>query len=344
LHDRIFERIGMNSAFLAANTRAMPDGTEGYEGTQTSGFRVADNNILWTGDAGLGASLDDMIAWEKHIDATRDDTSALYNRISTPVHFRDGKEATYGFGLGRGTVLGRPVTAHGGGLRGWRSHRLYARSERISVVVMFNHLSEAHAAASALFAATLDEDLPQTARASTMPDWLGAYVEPETGIVARIDAAADGRVQLRYGHSPEQLDLQADGTAQGGSTRLRLEQDGVWMDRGAENHSSRLRPCVGVAAKDIAGRFRCEELNAELTIFDAGGALYGGFSGFLGQGRLELLDPVGPDVWTLPCHRALDYTAPGDWSLVFRRDANGRIDGVEVGCWLARRLLYTRVE
>ena len=69
----------MASALLAADTRAMPDGTEGYEGTPAGGFRAAENRILWTGDAGLGACLDDMIAWERHIDATRDDAGcAVY--------------------------------------------------------------------------------------------------------------------------------------------------------------------------------------------------------------------------------------------------------------------------
>ena len=55
LRTRIFERAGMDTALLAADTRAMPDGTQGYEGTPTGGFRAAENRILWTGDAGLGA-------------------------------------------------------------------------------------------------------------------------------------------------------------------------------------------------------------------------------------------------------------------------------------------------
>ncbi len=76
---------------------------------------------------------------------------------------------------------------------------------------------------------------------------------------------------------------------------------------------------------------------------DAGGVLYGGFSGFLGQGRMELLTAVGADIWVLPCPRALDHTPPGDWTLSFRRDGSGRANGVEVGCWLARRLPYTRI-
>jgi D-aminopeptidase len=77
-------------------------------------------------------------------------------------------------------------------------------------------------------------------------------------------------------------------------------------------------------------------------VADTGGVLYGAFSGFLGQGRMEMLDPVGPDVWALPCHRALDHTPPGDWTLAFRRGQADRIEGVEVGCWLARRIPYER--
>ena len=343
LRSGIFERAGMATAFLAADTSAMPDGTQGYEGTPTGGFRAAENRILWTGDAGLGASLDDMIAWERHIDATRDDAYALYTRMSAPVSFSDGTPAVYGFGLNRGTELGRQLTAHGGALRGWRSHRMYVPSERVSIVVMFNHLSNAHDAAVDVLAAVLGEDRPPPTGAPP-PDWLGAYTEPETGLSVRIDAA-DGQVRLRYGHFPDRLDLQADGTASSGDdgVRLRPGDGGLWMDRPHENQSSRLRPCGGAPAKDITGRFRCEELDTELAVVDAGGVLYGGFSGFLGQGRMELLGPVGADVWVLPCPRALDHTPPGDWTLAFRRDTSGVVSGVEVGCWLARRLNYERV-
>jgi len=342
LRTRIFDRIGMGSALLAADTRAMPDGTEGYEGTQAGGFRAAENRILWTGDAGVGASLDDMIAWERHIDASRDDAAGLYGRLSAPVAFADGAPAAYGFGLGRGTELGRAVIGHGGALRGWRSHRMYVPSERISVVVMFNHLSDAHAAAVDTLAAVLDVEQ------SPVPDvpalaWPGSYVEPETGLAVRIDAGVDGTPRLRFGHSAERLELQADGGIGSGRTRLRQSAEGLWMDRPQENQSSLLRPCEGAAATDLAGRFRCEELEAELMVVDAGGALYGGFSGFLGQGRMELLDPVGADVWVLPCPRALDHTPPGDWTLSFRREAAGGVVSVEVGCWLARGLLYARV-
>ena len=344
LRSRIFGPVGMASAFVAADTRAMPDGTEGYEGTVADGFRPAENRIVWTGDAGMGASLDDMIAWERHIDATRDDAGSLYQRLAAPVTFADGAPASYGFGLGRGRELERAVTGHGGGLRGWRSHRLYDHADRVSVVVLFNHLANAHDAAVDVLAAVLDA--PRPARVSSLPPpaWLGAYMEPETGLVVRIESAPEGRVKVRYGHGSTTLDLNDDGTAGDDEDgRLRPGDGGLWMDLPHENQSSLLLPCPGEPTRDIVGRYRCAELDAELTITDAGGVLYGGWSGFLGQGRMELLAPVGPDVWALPCPRALDYTPPGDWTLALRRDGAGRATAIGVGCWLARRLAYERV-
>ena len=343
LRRRLFEPAGMETAFLAADTRAMPDGTEGYEGSQAAGFRAAENRIVWTGDAGVGASLDDMIAWEQHIDATRDDAGSIYRRLSAPVAFADGGEAAYGFGLARGEELGRAVTGHGGALRGWRSHRLYAPAERVSVVVMFNHLSDAHEAAVDLLAAALDAPRPERSPpGEAEPAWLGAYVEPETGLSVRIEAAGGGQVRLRYGHRPELMDLTQDGAASE-AARLRPAADGLWLDRIGENQSTRLIARGGEATRDVAGRYRCEELGAELTVVDAGGVLHGGFSGFLGQGRMERLDPIAGDLWALPCPRALDHTPPGDWTLAFRRDSSGRAVEAQVGCWLARRLTYARL-
>ncbi|MBK1661025.1 D-aminopeptidase [Paracraurococcus ruber] len=339
----VFDRAGMATALLAADTRAMPDGTEGYEGSVATGFRAAENRILWTGDAGLGASLDDMIAWERFIDAARDDPASLPARLSAPVAFANGAPAPYGFGLGRATEFGQAALGHGGALRGWRSHRMYLPAERVSVVVLFNHLSDAHGAALDSLAAVLDAKRPQPDPALPAPGWLGAYAEPETGLAARLDLAAPGQVRLRFGHGMERLDLQPDGSATNGRTTLRPAPDGLWMDRAAENQSGRLQPRAGAPRPDIAGRYACAELGAELEIVEAGGIPYGAFGGFLGRGRMEMLEPIGPDLWALPCPRALDHTPPGDWTLAFRRDAGGQVEGLTLGCWLARRLDYRRI-
>ena len=341
LRTRLFDRVGMGSAFLAADTRAMPDGTEGYEPMALGGYRAAENRILWTGDAGLGASLDDMIAWERWIDASRDDSDSLYGRMSAPVTFKDGAISGYGFGLGRGKTFGRDSVGHGGALRGWRSHRVYLPGERVSVVVMLNHLSHAHEAAEDLLAAVLDETKQKSVVDRPRPDWLGAYVEPETGLSVRIDAGPGGKVRLRYGHGPALLELNDDGSAGDGPV-LAPGEDGLRLTLAGDNQSSLLDPRPGQSSLDVTGRYHCVELDAEVTVTDTGGVLYGGFSGFLGLGRMELLEPIGADLWALPCPRALDHTPPGDWTLAFQRDGAGRVEAVVVGCWLARGLVYRR--
>jgi D-aminopeptidase len=76
-------------------------------------------------------------------------------------------------------------------------------------------------------------------------------------------------------------------------------------------------------------------LEAGIEVVEADGEPYGALSGFLGQGRMELLGPVGGDVWALP----------GDWTLAPpRRDAAGSVTGaIMMGCWLARGLSDGRI-
>lgn len=343
LRERVFGPARMATARLCADTSAMPDGTLGYEGNAEIGFRPAVNNIVWTGDAGIGASLDDMIAWEQFIDSTRNDTNGLYRRLSAPVTFADGKPAYYGFGLGRVNVLGREGTGHGGGLRGWRSFRFYLPRERVSVVVLFNHMGESRAAAVDVLKAVLDAPA-RPAAVVPAEAWNGAFQEPESGLVARVvQTTPDAEVKLHYsGHAPETLDVVAGGTAEAGHTRLRREADGVWMDREGDNMSGCLVPVRGEATLDVAGVFHSDEYDADFTCDVRGGAAFGAFTGFLGQGTMQLMLPVATDLWRLPMPRALDSSPPGDWTVQFLRDAAGAVNSVQIGCWLARRVMFTR--
>jgi len=341
LRTRLFEPAGMATACLAADTTALPDGGEGYEGSTEAGFRPAINRVFWTGDAGLGASLDDMIAYERRIDATRDDETALYRRLAAPVTFADGTPAAYGFGLARFPIHGRNATGHGGALRGWRSNRLHIAAERLSVVVMFNHLSDAAAAAAGLAAAALNEPAPPPA-CLPPPSWQGAYLDADSNLLARIDREDDA-LRLTYGHSAELLHPREDGAASSGAVTLRAIETGLILDRPNENTSVILIKLAGDAAPDIAGAYHCDELNADLTIANSGGALHGAVSGFLGQGRMERLTPIAADTWTFPCPRALDHTPPGDWTILITRDAAGHPTGLTLGCWLARNLVYRKL-
>ncbi len=341
LRRRIFDPAGMPSALLCPETSAMPDGTIGYEGSLIDGWRGAENNIHWTGDAGIATSLEDMIAWEKSIDAARDDADSLIGRMSRRTAFGDGSQASYGFGLSHMTIHGRPVIGHGGGLRGWRSIRFYAPQDRISVVVLLNSMGEPRQMAADLFGALVGAP-ERPAPASPGPEWNASYIEPETGLVVRTEVTADQRIGLWFSPGREVLELGADDVAGTGPVRLRHTADGLTMERDIDNLRSTLIPCAGAAPRDVEGVFQSSEYGAALTCVNAGGALYAAFSGFLGRGLMQPMLPVGPDLWRMPCPRALDSAAPGDWTLHFRRNGSGAVSGVTVGCWLARGIEFTR--
>jgi D-aminopeptidase len=346
LRNRIFDRAGMPHAQLNPDTSHVAGGTVGYEGSPELGFRPAVNRIHWTGDAGIAASLEDMVAWEQFIDATRADATGLYRRLSTAPRFRDGSPAFYGFGLGHMKLKDHAATCHGGGLRGWRSFRLYAPVERISVVVLFNHMADPRAAAMELFAAALDEpafEVPGATPATPDPQWLGRYLDAETGLAAHLEMSQEQGLRFHYTSGPEPMARSINDDLQGSQTRLYREAGSLRMDRPRENLNSTLVPCQDGARPDIEGRFHCAELDAMLTCSAPGGVLYGAFSGALGEGTMQALLPFGADVWLLPCPRALDFEAPGDWTLRFERDASGYVSRAQVGCWLARNLEFVRV-
>ncbi|MCW8309507.1 hypothetical protein AruPA_21060 [Acidiphilium sp. PA] len=85
---------------------------------------------------------------------------------------------------------------------------------------MFNHLSDAHAAAKALLAAVLDQVVPAPQGGVGDPAWTSRYFVPETGLAARIEQHDSGKIRLVYGHNPDLLDLGADGAATDGNTTV----------------------------------------------------------------------------------------------------------------------------
>ena len=347
LRRTVLDRAAMETARLAPDTDDVPGGTVGYEGDPVEGYRPAVNRIVWTGDAGLSASLDDMIAWERFIDRTRDDAGAIYARLAAPVAFADGAAAAYGWGLARMTMRGRAVTGHAGGLRGFRSFRLHSAVDRVSAVVLFNHMADPRAAAEALFAAAIGvaDEVP-AARAPADGGTFGRFVDAEAALAVRIAASGQGGARLHFAWTPETLDPSPVGGALVGPvTAIAREGADLVMRRPTENLVTRLNPAGDPDSGDAAieGRFRNRELDAVLTVIRSGGVLFGAFSGFLGDGAMERLVPFGDDLLLLPCPRALDYGAPGDWTLAILRDAAGRVASITVGCWLARRLPFDRI-
>jgi D-aminopeptidase len=346
LKARILAPAGMATARLNPETGALPGDAVGYEGNDDFGFVPAVNHIHWTGDAGMVASLDDMIAWERFIDQTHGDADSLYRRLSVRPNFADGRQASYGFGLAHMESQGVEVTGHGGGLRGWRSQRLHAAKERLSVVILFNHEARAREAAFHVLRAALGQPTPVKPETAYDPQWTGAYHDPETDLVLDIAPAPGGEGQLSasFATGAEMLDLVTMREAVSPSMHVGRDGDVIELVRPVDNLDARLNRLGRPSPADVTGIFRCSELDSLFRVVATGSAIYGAFEGFLGKGAMQPLYPVGGDIWRLPCQRSMDAPAPGDWTVHFHRGGNGKVTTATIGSWLARRVEFRSVQ
>ena len=161
--------------------------------------------------------------------------------------------------------------------------------------------------------------------------------------MVRLEPARDQSVNLYFaGLSPETLALGRDDEARGGNVVLCRTADGIRMERRGDNLFSVLSPVTGDPTTDVGGVFHSAEYAADFTCVSDSGGAYGAFSGYLGTGFMQPMVPVGEDLWRLPMPRALDHSPPGDWTVRFVR-GDGAVIAVEIGCWLARRMLFTRL-
>jgi D-aminopeptidase len=341
--ERIFAPAQMKTAQWCEESSEFPGDAVGYEGSMATGHFPAINKIHLSGDSGVNASLEDMIAWERFVDATRDDESSIYRRISAPTAFSDGKPACYSFGLRHMEFNGTAMTGHGGALRGWRLQRRYAPSERLSVVVMFNHESPASEAADKITAAALRMKHPARRNIAVDPSWCGHYIDDEdTKLSLTVTVAGPGKIKARFATMPDVMELEDNDTARSRLMTLTRTSEGMRLERADENLTITMRKLGGAAKADIAGRYYSAELDAELVCEDAGGELYVAFEGFLGKGAMQPIYSIGPGVWIMPNERAMDSSAPGDWTMVIRRDGDGAVKQVTIGCWLARKVSFDK--
>ncbi len=338
----IWQPAGMKTATLTADTRTPEDGVVGYEGCDATGYFPAENGVYWIGDAGISAALDDMLAYEAWIDATRGDPAGLYNRLSSPPAFADGTPAQYGFGLAHETVAGLAVTGHGGALRGFRAQRMHAGDARLSVVVMFNHEASAHDAATGVMEAALGHDAAAPKSASA--DWAGQWLCPETGLLARVTPNAAG-ANLLFATGPDQLAPSDDDSLASPDVTLTRQGARLHMTRAGDNIDTVMDPLPRVEAANgagIAGHYHSAEVDGAMEIEARDGGVHARFTGMLGTGIWERLHPVGPDVWALATRRAMDAPAPGDWTMKITRGDAGKVTGLRLGCWLARKVDYLK--
>ncbi|ETN36258.1 uncharacterized protein HMPREF1541_08535 [Cyphellophora europaea CBS 101466] len=344
---RIFAPAGMKTARLCAHTAEHPPPCVGYEGDEASGFYPGINCIEWAGDAGVVASLDDMIAYEQFVDRSSHDSQSWYAKNFEQQKYNDGTPADYGFGLARKMVGGVLTSGHGGALRGYRLFRSYSAEPRISIVVVLN---QEHGDAPGvrdyilkrIMGAAEIKDEP----VSPGPDWFGTYLDSVSGLAIVVSRGGAGEVSIKYHRAPEKMRVleayraQSDGMVavlNGDSLQLHVRQDNRTIH--AQRVASK-KPAS--SSSELRGDYNCAEIDSTFHCSGSGDMLYGTFDGFLGQGPVHLMRSLGDDLWALACPRSMDAQPPGDWTIIVRRNDQGKVTGVTIGCWLARRLDFVK--
>ena len=140
LEERFFAPLGLARTHHLENDPIVPGRAQGYEVRDGGGFRN-DDPLSMTGPyaaGALGASVLDLVAWQRALVSGAAVGAAAYERMSAPGALSNGDPVHYGYGLGLGEQHGLAKVSHGGGINGFRARLAYYPEEDLGIAVLEN--------------------------------------------------------------------------------------------------------------------------------------------------------------------------------------------------------------
>ena len=133
---RVFKPCGMNTTYPTNTTAAVPNRARGY----------VDNDELrdapdWPAVRPSGAFLStvlDLAKWDAALDTGQVLTESTRRQMWTPVALNDGTAHPYGFGWFVGSLHGRRVVHHSGGMPGFRAAFARFVDDGLTIIVLMN--------------------------------------------------------------------------------------------------------------------------------------------------------------------------------------------------------------
>ena len=190
---RIFAPLGMKDThFHDRHTEIVPRRATGYAPKEGGGFEIAMSNFEQTGDGAVYTTVEDLLLWDRNFYQPKVGGQDLVVQLTTPGRLSDGKELTYGLGLGVDRHRGLPRVSHGGSWAGYRAELMRFPEQRLSVACLCN-LATANPTRLATEVAEihLGSALGPAAPATNGPDDGPAAATPAAGIaVSAADLAA----------------------------------------------------------------------------------------------------------------------------------------------------------
>jgi hypothetical protein len=339
-----------DTALLADTTTALPNKATGYIPGTGGKPRRATFAVELCGDGGIVSTLDDMTKWLLHY---RD--SALVPRfrarLESETRLSDGRSIAYRLGITASSGHGRRKIAHGGGMPGYLCDFAYYPDDDLGVILLVNWMDPAVFEKTDAIAHIVCGRLAPSPQTNELPS--GPYASFTHGYAAELKQE-DGRAVLYM--MGEKLPLQRTGpgafeptkdsvvcplrvTDRVGDGRPVLELqcgtvEPVFFEPTGED------PAALSDATEFTGRYQSPLLlethvvtleNNELRI-----RLESALRTLLWTG----LKPRGRDVFSATFE---DEPGATDITLIFRRDANGRIRAFEYNTFRTRGLVFERL-
>lgn len=340
----LFEPLGMGSTSWRDDAmRLVPNRALSYSraGTAWRGERAVENIF---GNCCLLTTVGDLLRWNAAFDSTRLGGAGLREEQERQGVLTNGRQISYAAGLFVGADRGQPSVSHGGATSGYRAYAVRYPEARLSVAVLCNAgtanvASLSNAVAAAFISFSSDSTPVPPARASVPPeaiaDKAGLYRNRRNMITQRF-VVRDGRLETEGGIEliPQSATVFAVAT---GGNRVHFDArpdgrydlrvaipagDTVPADFVEEADTSR------AALDAFVGTYYSDEADATITIdADSAGAL----SVRRAPDARARLQPVYRDGFRSPVG-----------TLVFTRDAGGRVTGMLLTAPRVRNLRFRR--
>jgi len=343
--ERLFKPLGMTRTQWRDDFHEIvPDRATAYGRKSDGTFftNMSFTNVI--GNGGLLTTVGDLLIWNENLDNPRVGGRAFVDQLETRGRLNDGSEIVYAQGLNVTAHKGVPEVSHGGSTAGYQTFLTRFPTARLSIAVLSNVTVSgparlAHEVADIFLAGQLSEPAkPEAAAvpAETLKKFLGAYWEPLTDAVLKVELEKDGKTLRIAGLPVVPLSATtfaaADGSQQavfeigtaGAPTRMR-QLDGQSKPRLWEAVPAFTPKPAELEA--YAGTYDSEEIDTTYVLTVEEGKLKVRFRPAL---RFTLT-PVTADM----------FESEGN-VIRFTRDRSGAIDGFRVYAGRVRHLRFVR--
>lgn len=151
LEEAVFAPLGMRETLVYGDaSRLLPDRAMSYRFNARGELRLARLNYSNYGATSLHTTARDLAIWAGELLRPSVFAPELIATMTSPGALRDGTPFTYGFGIVRDVLEGRPALTHGGGDAGYRAAFNCFPEDDASVIVLSNGQANVGAIAAGL--------------------------------------------------------------------------------------------------------------------------------------------------------------------------------------------------